>query len=74
MKNLNLTLSLLMTLLCTSCVKSCGTKGPADLNPEEVVEAYLEVALNMTALEQKEALLFYTTGPLMQLFAQRMMI
>lgn len=57
-------LATLTIITMTGCVKSCGHKGPEDLSPEEVVEQYLEIALNMTSIDQKKALLFFTTGPL----------
>ena len=40
------------------------------MNPEEVVEAYLDVALNMTHVNQRTLLIRYTTGELREAIAQ----
>ena len=47
----------------TGCVRSCGNQR-SSMPPEKVVEAYLNTALNMQNLEQREELLQYTTGRL----------
>ena len=47
----------------TGCTSMCGPKR-ASMTPEQVVEAYLEVALNMTDVGQKDLLQEYTTGNL----------
>lgn len=45
------------------CTRTCGPSH-ADLSPEEVVEAYLDIALNMTSVDDKVNLMRYTTGQL----------
>lgn len=61
MKGMSSTLSLLITvLLAISCTNSCED----ELGPEEVVESYLDIALNMTQPEEKESLMALTTGSL----------
>lgn len=50
-------------LITTSCVRGCKA-GREDMSPEQVVEAYLDTALNMTDVSQRFQLLQYTTGPL----------
>lgn len=45
------------------CVRSCGSKREG-MAPEKVVEAYLNTALNMKRVSQREDLLQYTTGRL----------
>ena len=62
-------LPLLISFSIVGCTKMCG-KSLSSLTPEEVVEAYLDVALNMTSVDQKEDLLKYTTGPLHEAIAQ----
>ncbi len=47
----------------TGCVRSCGNQR-SSMPPEKVVEAYLNTALNMQNLAQREELLQYTTGRL----------
>ena len=54
---------LILFLAMTACTKMCGSKH-ANLSPEEVVEAYLDVALNMTSVDDKAYLMQYTTGQL----------
>ena len=51
----------LAALILTGCTKSCGGS-QKDMTPEQVVEAYLDVALNMTDVNQRAFLLEYTTG------------
>lgn len=45
------------------CAKFCGGNR-ADLSPEMVVEGYLNTALNMSDVSQRDNLLLYTTGNL----------
>ena len=45
------------------CSRMCETSRE-DFTPEEVVEAYLNISLNMSSLDEKEALLLLTTGNL----------
>ena len=63
----------LFTILCCvlilgSCTGKCSRSHKA-MSPEQVVEAYLNVALNMQSIEQREDLLKYTTGPLYEAVA-----
>ena len=54
-------------IICFLLMTGCGTmcqKGRKDLTPEEVVQSYLDLSLNMTSLDQKEYLLNLTTGTL----------
>ena len=53
----------LSMLAVMSCTKSCG-KNHKSMSPEQVVEAYLNVSLNMGSVEERENLVVYTTGPL----------
>lgn len=54
---------LAIILAFAGCTKMCGvTRG--DLSPEQVVEAYLDIALNMSNVDQRDLLLTYTTGNL----------
>jgi hypothetical protein len=46
-----------------SCMRGCSS-GQETMTPEQVVEAYLETALNMTDINQRQRLVQYTTGPL----------
>jgi hypothetical protein len=41
-----------------------------DMTPEQVVEAYLDIALNMTDVDQRDLLLEYTTGNLRESIEQ----
>ncbi|MBP9708727.1 MAG: hypothetical protein KBD78_13900 [Oligoflexales bacterium] len=50
----------LVVAFISSCTKSCES----ELTPEAVVERYLEVALNMTEIQEKQNLLQITTGAL----------
>ena len=59
----------LMLVCFGSCAKMCQKKH-SDMSPEEVVEAYLDVALNMTAVKQRVFLLQYTTGQLYEAINQ----
>jgi hypothetical protein len=51
------------SLVLTGCTSMCG-KSRASLSPEQVVEAYLDVALNMNDVSERDLLLDYTTGNL----------
>ncbi len=50
-------------LLVTGCTSMCGVKR-SSMTPEQVVEAYLEVALNMNDVAERDNLVEYTTGNL----------
>ena len=50
-------------LFLAGCTGMCD-KNRKDLTPEEVVQAYLDISLNMTSLEDKARLLNLTTGNL----------
>lgn len=52
-----------LALLMTACTKMCGVSHK-DMGPEQVVEAYLNTAFNMTTPAEKEELMRYTTGNL----------
>lgn len=53
----------LVALAVTGCTSMCG-KSRASLTPEQVVEGYLDVALNMNDISERDRLLDYTTGNL----------
>lgn len=53
----------LAVLSMVGCSSMCS-RSRKDLSPEEVVQAYLDVSLNMENLEQKALLLNLTTGSL----------
>ena len=50
-------------LAVTGCTSMCGGKR-SSLKPEQVVERYLDVALNMKDVAERDNLLDYTTGAL----------
>ena len=54
---------LVATLAIVGCTKMCGIKR-SGMTPEQVVEAYLQVALNMDSVNDRDILLDYTTGNL----------
>ncbi|NRA63750.1 MAG: hypothetical protein HRU19_04660 [Pseudobacteriovorax sp.] len=54
---------ILCFLLITGCSSMCS-KGRKDLTPEEVVQSYLDLSLNMTNIDQKPYLVNLTTGTL----------
>ena len=56
-------LSGMAALLLTACVQTC-TQQHRDMTAEEVVEAYLQIALNIESIEEKQDLLELTTGDL----------
>jgi hypothetical protein len=49
--------------LVTGCTKMCGTNR-AEMSAEQIVEAYLDLALNMKSVDQRDQLLELTTGSL----------
>ena len=57
-----LPLVLLSLGLLISCTKACS--GREDMTPEQVVEAYLNLSLNMNSPDQRAQLEDYTTGAL----------
>lgn len=52
-----------VALLVTGCTSMCGVKR-SGMSPEQVVEAYLEVALNMHDVSERDNLMEFTTGNL----------
>ena len=58
-----LTHLLFIALVITSCTRSCGSERQA-MAPEKVVESYLNKALNMKQVSEREDLVLYTTGRL----------
>ena len=52
---------LAMFLFTTACTNMCS-KGHMDMSPEDVVEAYLDIAFGMTDVSQRIDLARYTTG------------
>jgi hypothetical protein len=62
MKQVSLHL-ILSCVFITGCTSFCGSKR-ADLTPEQVVEKYLDISLNMKDVAQKDELLEYATGNL----------
>jgi len=59
---------LTLSLSLLGCVRSCEGKREG-LPPEKVVESYLNTALNMRRVEQREELLQFTTGRLKEALA-----
>lgn len=55
--------SLMLLLLITGCQKMCAVSR-SDMSPEQVVEAYLNLALNMSEVSQKYELMEFTSGQL----------
>lgn len=51
------------TLIVTGCTSMCGINR-SSMTPEQVVEAYLDVALNLKDVGERDLLLDYTTGNL----------
>ncbi len=49
--------------LITGCTNMCGAKR-STMSPEQVVEAYLEKALNLKDVSERDQLIEYTTGNL----------
>ncbi len=60
---------LLSCLFLIGCTKMCG-QGREDLTPEQVVQLYLDISLNMTKVEQKQDLMLLTTGNLKNALVQ----
>ncbi|MDD9952465.1 MAG: hypothetical protein OXT67_12965 [Zetaproteobacteria bacterium] len=60
---------LLVCVSLSACTKYCS-KSPGDYSPEEVVEHYLELALNVTRVEQKAEMMEWTSGDLASALAQ----
>jgi hypothetical protein len=56
---------ILLALLVVGCTKMCSPSRK-DMTPEEVVEGYLTITLNMTNLAQVNELVSYTLGNLRQ--------
>ncbi len=56
-------LSFFSFLLLIGCTKMCSS-GRESMTPEEVVQAYLDISLNMTEVGQKKELMKLTTGNL----------
>ena len=54
---------LVVALMITGCTNMCGVKRAA-MTPEQVVEGYLNVALNMKDVSERDKLMEYTTGNL----------
>ena len=52
-----------LSFVMIACTKMCTT-GRKDMTPEQVVEAYLQIAFNMKDASQKNLLLEYTSGNL----------
>lgn len=50
-------------LFITGCTSMCGVKR-SSMTPEQVVEGYLDIALNMKDVSERDKLLDYTTGNL----------
>ena len=58
----------LLLVAMTACTKTCS-KSHEDMDPEEVLEAYLELSFNISDASQKEQLMSYTTGVLKEALA-----
>lgn len=54
----------LLSIVITGCTSMCSGGNRKSLTPEQVVEAYLDVALNMKEVEERSKLIQYTTGNL----------
>ena len=54
---------MVVTLAIVGCTKMCGIKR-SGMTPEQVVEAYLQTALNMDSVSDRDILVDYTTGNL----------
>jgi len=61
--------TLFCLMLLPGCMKSCGSER-SRLQPEAVVEKYLQVSLNMNDVGQREVLLDLTTGNLHDVIRQ----
>lgn len=60
---------ILSFLFLVGCTKMCEP-GREDLTPEQVVQLYLDISLNMTKVEQKKDLIMLTTGNLKDALVQ----
>lgn len=58
----------MLILTLSGCTRTCSNPR-AGMAPEKVVESYLDIALNMNSLSQREDLLQYTTGRLKEAIA-----
>jgi hypothetical protein len=58
-----------VALFLSGCTNMCSGDR-RDMSPEQVVEAYLDIALNMTEIAQKDLLYDYTTGNLRESIEQ----
>ncbi len=56
-------------LVLAGCSKMCGSSRDA-MTPEQVVQRYLDISLNMTKVEQKKDLMKLTTGNLKNALVQ----
>ena len=55
---------IILSVVITGCTSMCGGGNRKNLTPEQVVESYLDVALNMKNVDERSKLLQYTTGNL----------
>lgn len=55
---------ILCSLVITGCTSMCSGGNRKEQTPEQVVEAYLDVALNMKSVDEREQLVQFTTGNL----------
>lgn len=60
---------LLSFFILVGCSKMCGS-GRNDMTPEQVVQTYLDISLNMTKVQQKQDLMKLTTGNLKNALVQ----
>ncbi|MBC7660593.1 MAG: hypothetical protein H7249_12925 [Chitinophagaceae bacterium] len=60
---------LLCFFILIGCSKMCSS-GREDMTPEQVVQTYLDISLNMTKVEQKQDLMKLTTGNLKNALVQ----
>lgn len=60
---------LLSFLILVGCSKMCSS-GRNDMTPEQVVQTYLDISLNMTKVSQKQELVKLTTGNLKNALVQ----
>jgi hypothetical protein len=61
-KSVVMKLQLVSVFLFLSCCEKFCNKSHESMTPEEVVEAYLDIALNMESVDERDDLLQYTTG------------
>ena len=60
---------LLCFLVLVGCSKTCSS-GRENMTPDQVVQRYLDISLNMTKVEQKQDLMKLTTGNLKNALVQ----